>query len=593
MSNTILVDTIRISGFRGIKNLEMELPRVTVLIGCNNSGKTSLLKALQLALGDYSRNVSEEDFFIGADEKRAGEINVDVRFVPVDAIGARIPQFEDEWKTEFGDKIKAEANGNQFVALRTRVKPNDIKGGFECSRYIMQSWPDFKLWLDEKPKEANKINKIVSTPLISIEAQRDIYQELKDKSSFAGRVLSGVEYEKADIDEIESLINQLNLSAIAKSGELKSFKIHLEQLSDSFQGAGNVEITPFPKKIRDLSKHFSVHFGDNATGVFSMEYHGMGTRSWASMLTVKAFIEATASKHLAESELYFPILAAEEPEAHLHPNAQKTLYEQLDKSRGQVIISTHSPFIAAMADIMSVRSLRRDSTGIVAMKIIQEISSEDRKILAREITSKRGEILFARALILCEGITEEQMIPAFFDLCVKKRLFSLGICCVNVGGKNNYSPFIKLACSLGIPTYIVSDNDNNTKSDVEGQIQKIRQDHKLSLHSGIFGISYLAQGNDFEAELVDKLPLRGEIIESFLLSELDATSNIQHRTAKKSALLALSNVDLIKKMKGSKSSYSGFLADVIRENPNGQIPANITPIAVTAAITQIRTWLAI
>ena len=44
----ILIDTIRVAGFRGIKNLEVSLPRITVLIGTNNSGKTSLIKAFRL-----------------------------------------------------------------------------------------------------------------------------------------------------------------------------------------------------------------------------------------------------------------------------------------------------------------------------------------------------------------------------------------------------------------------------------------------------------------------------------------------------------------------------------------------------------------
>ncbi|OFZ18005.1 MAG: ATP-dependent endonuclease [Bdellovibrionales bacterium RBG_16_40_8] len=588
----ILVDTVRISGFRGIKNLEMTLPRVTVLIGTNNSGKTSLLKALQLALGDYSRYISEEDFFIGSDEKRVNEINVDVRFVPVDNNGNRVAVFDDVWLTDFGDKIKAEANGNQFMALRTRVKPNDIKGGFECTRFAMQTWPEFAVWLDEKPKEKDKINKIISTPFISIEAQRDIHYELKDKSSFAGKVLSGVEYQKEDIIEIEKLINDLNLSAIEKSEALKNFKTHLEQLNQSFQGAGNVEITPFPKKIRDLSKHFSVHFGENANGVFSMEYHGMGTRSWASMLTVKAFIESAAAKHEEEVEPFFPILAAEEPEAHLHPNAQKTLYQQLADTKGQVIVSTHSPYFAAMADIMDIRSLRKDATGITAMRLTKDYTAEEKKILSREITSKRGEILFARALILCEGITEEQIIPAFFDICSDKSFFSLGLCCINVGGKN-YPPFIKLACSLGIPTFIVSDNDGDTKTTVEAQIAKIKTDHGLGLGTDIFGVSYLAAGNDFEAELMSIALLRDEIITAVVLSETNATINAQYKAAKLTEVSALNDVDLIARMRGTKSSYSGFLADVVRENPNGKAPETITPAAITAALTQIKTWLVV
>ena len=60
--NNILIDTIRISGFRGIKDIEISLFRVTLLIGINNSEKTSVLKAMQLALGDYHRFISDEDF---------------------------------------------------------------------------------------------------------------------------------------------------------------------------------------------------------------------------------------------------------------------------------------------------------------------------------------------------------------------------------------------------------------------------------------------------------------------------------------------------------------------------------------------------
>jgi putative ATP-dependent endonuclease of the OLD family len=591
MSDSILIDTVRISGFRGIKNLELTLPRVTVLIGANNSGKTSFLKALQLALGDYSRSISEEDFFIGPDEIRSEEIVVDARFVSINEEGNRIAQFDDNWTTYFGDKIKAEANNNQFVALRTRVTPNIIKGGFDCARFSMQLWPDFSEWLTDEIKE-DKIGKLESTPFISIEAQRDIHFELKDKSSFAGKVLAGVEYQKKDIIEIEQLINDLNSSAIEKSEALKHFKSHLEKLDQSFQGAGNVEITPFPKKIRDLSKHFSIHFGESTNGVFSMEYHGMGTRSWASMLAVKAFIESAAEKHEKEYEPFFPILAAEEPEAHLHPNAQKTLYRQLADTRGQVLVSTHSPYFAAMADIMDIRSLRKDNLGITASQLVGDITAEEKNRLSREITSKCGEILFARALVLCEGITEEQTIPAFFDICVDKTLFSLGICCVNVGGKN-YPPFVKLACSLGIPTFIVSDNDKDTKAVVEGQIAKLKVDHKLALGADIFGVSFLATGNDFEAELLNTVPIKAEIIESLVLSETNATENTKWKEAKNKEISALTNPELLKRMRDSKASYAGFLADVIRDNPNNQDALKITPAPILAAITQIKTWLAI
>ena len=61
---SIQIDVARICGFRGIANIEITLPKVTVLFGQNNAGKTSIIKALQLALGDYSRYLSDEDFYI-------------------------------------------------------------------------------------------------------------------------------------------------------------------------------------------------------------------------------------------------------------------------------------------------------------------------------------------------------------------------------------------------------------------------------------------------------------------------------------------------------------------------------------------------
>lgn len=123
----ILIDTVRIAGFRGISNLEIKLPRITVLIGTNNSGKTSILKAMQLALGDYSRYISDEDFYIGEDEKRVNEILVDVRIIPIDENGQHKQLFDDEWVVEFGDRIQREANGNQFIALRARCKQDSKK----------------------------------------------------------------------------------------------------------------------------------------------------------------------------------------------------------------------------------------------------------------------------------------------------------------------------------------------------------------------------------------------------------------------------------------------------------------------------------
>lgn len=332
---SIQMDVVRISGFRGISNIEVTLPRVTVLLGQNNAGKTSVIKALHLALGDYSRFLSEEDFYIDSDENQQDTITVDIRFIAIEGAG-RTNTFSEEWLQEFGDKIQSEADGNQFVAIRTIAKPDKMKGGYTVERFHLDSWPERAEWQNARVNKSNKFGKrIESIPFISIDAQRDIHDELKEKSSFIGRVLSSVAYDDDDVAELERMVGEVNKEAIEKSEPLKKLKEHLDKLSQSFDSTGQTEITPFPKKIRDLSKRFSVHFGESDKSSFSMEYHGMGTRSWASLLTVKAFSELLSQNHKAEAEPFFPIMAAEEPEAHLHPNAQRTLFEQLQESTGQ------------------------------------------------------------------------------------------------------------------------------------------------------------------------------------------------------------------------------------------------------------------
>lgn len=588
----IQIDRVRISGFRGVSNIEITLPRVTLLIGANNAGKTSVIKALQLALGDYARFLADEDFYINDAEKRQEEITVDIRFIPIDAITKqRGMDFTDVWQQEFGDNIQSEADGMQYVVTRTVAKPDKIKGGYLVERYALDKWPTFDKWRDEPVSKKRQLRgRFEAIPFISIDAQRDIHNELKEKTSFIGRVLSSVEYNKDDVKTLEDKVAAINKEAIDKSESLKKLKQHLDSLNHSFDIGGQTELAPFPKKIRDLSKRFSVHFGESENNSFSMEYHGMGTRSWASMLTVKAFVEMMASNHEAQADPFFPIMAAEEPEAHLHPNAQRTLYSQLVDTAGQIIISTHSPYLAAMADIANLRGLIKSNTGVNATALVAGLDPEDIHILQREIMRFRGEILFARAIILFEGVTEEQLIPAMFEAYFGFSAFSVGVTCISVAGKN-YPPFVKMAASFAIPVCIVSDNDGTTKHEITAQLVKINKINGLVLNADNFFLSYLHTGNDIEAELIAPLGLRREIVDALVLTETRGSGNEQYIAAKKKEIDALNDVQLLEKMHTSKASYAGFLADVIKRNPYKKNKESLVPEAVRNAFDQIQGWI--
>lgn len=589
----ILINKVRISGFRGISNLEISLPRVTVLIGKNNAGKTSVIKALQLALGDYSRHLTDEDFYIDGDDHVTSKIIIDVYIVPTDYNESteewiESVEFLDEWVEAFGDLRQSHANGNEFVAIRTICEKDSVKGGYKLTRYPLSAWNEFENWTDSAAQVNKKITKrIDAMPFISIDAQRDIHQELREKTSYVGKVLSEIDFTSDDKEALEELIQELNDKAVETSPVLTDLKAHLDSLSQSFEGQGNTDITPFPKKIRDLSKRFSIHFGDSAANSFSMEYHGMGTRSWASMLTVKAFIELSEKKHTEESECFFPIVAAEEPEAHLHPNAQRTLYKQLATVKGQVIISTHSPYLAAESKLTNLRSLVNLNSGVQVKSLGDHFTPEDLNKLQRDVMRFRGELLFSKAIILFEGVTEEQIAPVFFEKYFGFSCYSVGVNCISVAGKN-YPPFIKMACSLGIPVYIVSDNDGNTKTAVESQISNIERDLACTLSRDIFDVSFLNDGCDIENELVNHVGMLDELKGSLVKLATNGSENPQFIAAKQREMEQLDLQNLLARLKSAKSGYSGFLAGIVIDSEKEN--EELIPQAFIDAFEAIKRW---
>jgi len=202
---SILLDKLRISGFRGIKEVEISLSRSTLLIGANNSGKTSVIKALQLALGDYSRYLTDDDFHIAHDDSKHEEIIVDVRIVPRREEGSSRTSFTDEWTQEFGDNISAspindDVEPQQFVAIRTIASRDRIKGGFVVKRYALERWPSISFWKSERININNRIRgQFEAVPFIAVSSQRDIHQELRDRTSYIGKILSTVKYSHSDI----------------------------------------------------------------------------------------------------------------------------------------------------------------------------------------------------------------------------------------------------------------------------------------------------------------------------------------------------------------------------------------------------------
>ncbi len=477
---------------------------------------------------------------------------------------------------------------------------------------------DFSNWQDLK-NEGTVIGRFDTIPLIFIDAQRDIQSDLKDRFSYLGKLTDKPNIPKDEKDALEQKLNELNGDIVAKSDTLTHLRNKLLELNKTVNAQGTgVEISPINKSIRDIGRNLNINFQDTNTQSFPLENHGMGTRSWASLLTLKAYISWQEDARGKKNEPYCPVLALEEPEAHLHPNAQRQLFHQLSNINGQKIISTHSPFIAAQCDLEDLRHFYKvgNELKVGQIKIVSEtellevvnlkkelsdssvnsnlkkeynirvnqletkwktqLDKEQARKVRREVMNTRGELLFAKVIVLFEGETEEQALPILAKEKYGFYPFELGICFVSVGGKLNYEPFLTVAKSMNIPVYILSDGDGDTKNQVKTQINNVFQsvdETKLFVLDNTDFEEYLVL-HGFENELkksINIIKRNDDFIKNKYIPELDGQilkkGHIRDYHSEGGEKRAL--VDCLR---GSKTEYAPIVAEQIvnKKDENGK-----------------------
>ena len=561
----MLIKKIRVKGFRGLENIEIDLEKTTILTGVNNSGKTSVLCALQLVFGSH-QFISQEDFFIKGN-MRSNEIIIDTLIIPVDANNQRCKSFNEGLERLFTfDRIRMDQDERFFVSFRTEIKFDPVSKRFKKEQFSIEKWPRFQErkeniinWFDHLNGKKMSFYYPDYIPFFYLGEQRDIIEDIKQKNSYLGKIISSVVYSDKDIERIEKQLESLNNEAIQSSVVLSKLKETMSELHSAMNIKGVIDITPFTKKLRDLNKGLSIYYMEHDDS-FSMEYHGMGTRSWSSLLSLKAFISLISTHLKKEGEPFYPIVAIEEPEAHLHSNAQKRLYSQIDTIDGQKIISTHSPYLASRAQIDQLRNLYKGQK--VECGFIQgnDLSDEDIEKIKTHVLSTRGEIIFSKCIIFMEGQTERETLPIFAEEFFKEHsLDILEINFIDVGGKN-YSPFLKFATGFGIPWIIFSDSEEKTIEHVQKQVSS------LSIIDAEDRIIFLDNGNNFEQQLIND-GFVGEIKEAY--KSLQRYENSQHKIKKEKKIDAYDKNVLLEIMKNNKIDLGKATARKIIESNKG------------------------
>ena len=369
---------IEIENFRSIRHLVLDLGDTTVLVGPNNAGKTAILEALRIALtrrwGQRGTGFNEYDVHMPdeeSDPKASSGVSIEIR------TEEREPgDWPDAIAEDLGDIVQLDlATGHRAVSLRTRCRWSADVDSFEPSWEFLDAGRDPLVGVGARRVNLERFWRYL--PVFYLDALRDVRDEFSTRSSqFWTRLLKDLnvppELESRALRVLD-LLNRRLLRADPRLAEIA------ETLSGATRVAardreGGLDLRMVPLKTWDLLSRAEIILRNEPDQPWlPLRQQGQGIQSLSVIFLFRAFVE-----HLL-SALYEPgsepVLALEEPETHLHPQAVRTLWGEIAALSGQKIVTTHSPYFVQHVPFRDLRLVRLTPRGTEVRSLLASFSA--------------------------------------------------------------------------------------------------------------------------------------------------------------------------------------------------------------------------